>query len=82
MEITEATLPKLCHNCGAEVESERLWLYQRGGVYQPLLARCEVCALRERIQNTYAALSETYRQLAEQQKRLLDLLEGRVERGR
>lgn len=76
------TLPKMCHQCGADVEPARLWQYEREGVFQPLIARCEVCALRERIQNTYSALSETYRQLAELQRRLLDLIEGRAERSR
>lgn len=74
------TLPKLCHTCGGDVEAARVWLYEREGVFQPLQARCEVCHLRDRINQTYAALAETYRQLAEQQRRLLDLLDGRAPR--
>lgn len=74
------TLPKLCHNCGSEVEGARVWLYERDGVFQPLQARCEVCSLRDRISQLYAALADMYRQLAEQQRRLLDLLDGRAPR--
>lgn len=73
---------KLCHICGADVEPSRLWQYEREGVFQPLLARCELCSLRDLIAKQEAALADYYRNLAGLYKRLLDLTEGRTVRDR
>ncbi len=78
--MTAETLPKVCHVCGVDVEPNRLWQYERDGVFDSLRARCEPCSLRDSIALQEASLVEYYRNLAGLYQRLFALIDGRDRR--
>lgn len=70
-----ATLPKLCHRCGQEIETNREWQYQRSGVFDSLAARCRRCDIEDRRDEAQAGVMEAYTQLVKAYQKLAAVLD-------
>lgn len=73
-----ATMPKLCHECGADLQRADLWLYERDGVFDAFKARCKGCRLREAVEQAERNMIEALWTLQSNQAAYLAYLRGQM----